>query len=113
MIVNVWEAAPPSAERLLSLARANGWRNLPASTLDVRVAWTRATTDAPGGVLLRRHLPSRGYSAVAPTFDALMDALAWEAREWLAVEAWRAQRKPPPPAEAGASSETARESLSD
>lgn len=77
------------------------------SAQDVRVAWIRAATDAPGGVLLRRHLPSRGYSAVAPSFDALMDALAWEAGEWLAVEAWRAQRKLPPRVEADASSEVA------
>jgi hypothetical protein len=59
----------------------------------VRVAWQTGHSEAPGGVLLRRHLPSRQYSAVAPTFDALLDALAWEAREWVAIEAWRARRK--------------------
>ena len=47
----------------------------------------------PGGVTLRRHLPSRQYNAVAPSFAALMDALAWEAHERVAVDAWRAQRK--------------------
>lgn len=94
MIVNVWESEPPDAARLLPLAHAQGWRNLPVCAHDVRVAWRQADSDAPGGVLLRRHLPSRQYSAVAPSFDALMDALAWEAHEWVAVEAWRAQRKP-------------------
>jgi hypothetical protein len=93
MIVNVWEAPPPDAAPLLSLAHAAGWRNLPMSAHDVRVAWTRAAVDASGGTLLRRHLPSRSYSAVAPSFDALMDALAWEAHEWIAIEAWRARRK--------------------
>lgn len=93
MIVNVWEAAPASAVPLLSMAHSNGWRNLPLSARDVRVAWTRAAADAPGGTLLRRHLPSRSYSAVVPSFDALMDALAWEAHEWIAIEAWRARRK--------------------
>lgn len=93
MIVNVWEPAPADAAGLLTLARASGWRNLPVSAHDVHVAWTHATTDAPGGTLLRRHLPSRSYSAVAPSLEALMDALAWEAHEWIAIEAWRAQRK--------------------
>ena len=90
MIVNVWKPAPAGATPLLSLAHAHGWRNLPVCERDVRVAWRRGET---GEVSIERHLPSRQYTAVAPTFDALMDGLAWEAHEWLAVEAWRAQRK--------------------
>ena len=93
MIVNVWKPAPADAAPLLSLARAHGWRNLPVAERDVRVAWRRSETNAPGAVSVERHLPSRQYSAVAPSFDALMDALAWEAHEWIAVEAWRARRK--------------------
>ena len=93
MIVNVWKSAPADAAPLLSLARAHGWRNLPFSERDVRVAWRCEATDAPGAVSIERHLPSRQYTAVAPSFEALMDGLAWEAHEWLAVEAWRAQRK--------------------
>ena len=93
MIVNVWEQAPQAATELLPLASAHGWRNLPVCAHDVRVAWKRDAADVPGGVLLRRHLPSRQFSAVAPTFEAPMNALALEAHEWVAVEAWRAQRK--------------------
>ena len=93
MIVNVWKPAPPDAAPLLPLARAHGWRNLPVCERDVRVAWRCEETDAPGAVSLERHLPSRQYTAVAPSFDALMEALAWEAHEWLAIEAWRARRK--------------------
>lgn len=91
MIVNVWSDAPPDAAELLPMARAHGWRNLPLSAQDVRVAWTQKPSEE--GVQLRRHLPSRHYSAVAPSFEALIDALAWEAHEWVAVETWRAQRK--------------------
>lgn len=91
MIVNVWADAPPGATELLPMARARGWRNLPVCANDVRVAWTREP--ALAGALLRRHLPSRQYTAQAPSFEALMEALAWEAREWVAIEAWRAQRK--------------------
>lgn len=90
MIVNVWKLAPADATPLLSLARANGWQNLPVSERDVWVAWQRG---GASDVSIERHLPSRQYTAVAPNFDALMDALAWEAHEWIAVEAWRAQRK--------------------
>lgn len=93
MIVNVWKPAPENAAPLLPLARAQGWRNLPLCDRDVRVAWRLGAANVPGGVSLERHLPSRQYTAVAPTFDALMDALAWEAHEWIAVEAWRARRK--------------------
>ena len=93
MILNVWSEAPADATPMLALARTHGWRNLPLCTHDVHVSWQQAPSDAPGGVMLHRHLPSRRYSAVAPGFEALMDALAWEAREWLAIEAWRAQRK--------------------
>jgi hypothetical protein len=96
MIVNVWEKEPSAGTPLLALARDRGWRNLPLCPHDVRVAWSMEECDAPGGVLLRRHLPSRQYSAVAPSFEALIEALAWEAHEWVAVEAWRAQRKPSP-----------------
>jgi hypothetical protein len=96
MIENVWEGSPPDASALLALARAHGWRNLPVCVNDVRVAWKKESVDAPGGVMLRRHLPSRQYTAVAPTFTALVDALAWEAHEWVAVDAWRAQRKAKP-----------------
>jgi hypothetical protein len=93
MIVNVWNHAPADTTGLLTLARAQGWRNLPVCENDVRVAWQQELADAPGGVMLHRHLPSRQYTAVAPSFDALVDALAWEAHEWVAVEAWRARRK--------------------
>lgn len=93
MITNVWQEAPPATAPLLSLAREQGWKNLPVCAHDVRVDWTCMTSSAPGGVMLRRHLPSRQYSAEAPSFDALIDALAWEAHEWVAVEAWRARRK--------------------
>lgn len=91
MIINVWADAPSGAGELLPMARAQGWQNLPVCAHDVRVAWTKEPSGE--GVQLRRHLPSRQYSAVAPSFDALMDALAWEAHEWVAVEAWRAQRR--------------------
>jgi hypothetical protein len=91
MIVNVWAEAPAGAAELLPMARAHGWRNLPVCAHDVRVAWTQEP--ALAGAQLRRHLPSRQYSAAAPSFEALMDALAWEAHEWAAIEAWRAQRK--------------------
>ena len=93
MIVNVWQEAPPETSGLHDMARGHGWHNLPVAANDVRVQWQPASTDAPGGVLLHRHLPSRQYAAVAPTFDALVEALAWEAGEWIAVEAWRAQRR--------------------
>lgn len=91
MIVNVWKPAPADAAPLLPLARAHGWRNLPRCEHDVRVAWQQAASAAPGGVSFERHLPSRQYTAVARSFDAL----AWEAREWIAIEAWRARRKMP------------------
>jgi hypothetical protein len=93
MIVNIWEEPPTGAAALLPMARDHGWKNLPVCRHDIKIAWQQAETDSPGGVLLRRHLPSRQYSAVAPSFDALVDALAWEAHEWQAVEAWRAHRK--------------------
>ena len=93
MIVNVWKPAPEGAVPLLALARAQGWRNLPLCENDVCVAWRRDETTALGGVSLERHLSSRQYTAVAPTFEALMEALAWEAHEWIAIEAWRAHRK--------------------
>ncbi len=89
MIVNVWEPAPADTVGLLEMARSRGWRNLPIAANDVRVQWQ----PAPGGAVLRRHLPSRQYAAVAPTFEALVDALAWEAGEWIAIEAWRSQRR--------------------
>ena len=93
MIVNVWKPAPEDATPLLPLARSHGWRNLPLCERDVRVAWRQAETNTPGGVAIERHLPSRQYTAVAPSFDALIDALAWEAHEWIAVEAWRSRRR--------------------
>jgi hypothetical protein len=93
VIVNVWADAPQDTAELLPLARARGWKNLPVCAHDVRVAWVQEP--AAAGVQLRRHLPSRQYSAVAPSFEALIDALAWEAHEWVAIEAWRAQRKAP------------------
>lgn len=93
MIVNVWEHEPADGRGVLTMARERGWRNLPLCEQDVRVAWEQRVSDAPGGALLRRHLPSRQYTVVAPSFEALVDALAWEAHEWVAVEAWRAQRK--------------------
>ena len=76
-----------------SLARQHGWSNLPLTAHDVQVCWIREQAGAPGGVLLRRHLPSRRYTAMAPDFESLVSALAWEAHEWVAVEAWRARKK--------------------
>ena len=97
MIENAWQEAPLEAAPLLALARAHGWRNLPVCLNDVRVAWKEEPVDAPGGAMLRRHLPvAPEYTAVAPSFAALVDALAWEAHEWVAVEAWRARGKPNP-----------------
>lgn len=93
MIINVWEPPPDEATELLRLARARGWKNLPLCLHDVRVAWQPSPPGTGEGVQLRRHLPSRQYSAMAPSFEALVDALAWEAHEWVAIEAWRAQRK--------------------
>lgn len=93
MIVNVWGHDPAETEALLTLARQHGWSNLPLTAHDVQVCWIREQAGAPGGVLLRRHLPSRRYTAMAPDFESLVSALAWEAHEWVAVEAWRARKK--------------------
>ena len=93
MIVNVWAEAPQGSTELQPLARAHGWKNLPLCANDVRIAWQKSPADTLDGTVLRRHLPSRQYSAVVPSFEALIVALAWEAHEWVAIEAWRAQRK--------------------
>lgn len=93
MIVNVWREPPPGATGLLALARAHGFGNLPLCDHDVHVAWRRAPSAAAGGVLIERHIPCRHYSATAPDFETLLGALAWEAREWVAVEIWRAAHK--------------------
>ncbi|HRI12282.1 MAG TPA: hypothetical protein PLX89_04685 [Verrucomicrobiota bacterium] len=93
MIVNIWREPPPDTAGLLQMARQRGWQNLPMAANDVRVHWRQEASDALGGVRLERHLPSRQYVAVAPSFDALIEALAWEAGEWIAIEASRARRK--------------------
>lgn len=93
MIRNYWREPPSHTVGLLELARGAGWTNLPLANHDVRVAWEPGVADVLGGTLLERHLPSRHYAVVTPTFESLVDALAWEAAEWIAVEIWRSRRK--------------------